>query len=157
MPDDGFDIDIYGLEEIDDRLNQYSKGFAKMCVQRGVAAGGAVLKAAAAERAPVMAQASPNRQPGELRDSIDFLFDADNGNDPSRVGGTISPMYDRSEGWDSPGVWGKFVEYGSVHGPAQPFMRPAVDEEGMDAIDVCIAETGAAMDELPEAPEVAAA
>ena len=31
----------------------------------------------------------------------------------------------KEKGSQSPAVWGSFVEFGSIHGAAQPFMRPA--------------------------------
>ena len=48
---------------------------------------------------------------------------------------TIGPLKDKSKGKDSPGTWGMFVEFGSVHGAAQPFMRPGFDSSSQAALE----------------------
>ena len=42
----------------------------------------------------------------------------------------------KEKGSDSPAVWGSFVEFGSIHGPAQPFMRPAFEQAKARAQEV---------------------
>jgi hypothetical protein len=83
------------------------------------------------------------------------MEDTDESN-PSRVGALITPFYDRSDGKQSPGVWGSFVEYGSIHGDPQPFMRPACDEGAEASIEIFVEKASEAMQQLPESPRVAA-
>lgn len=111
----------------------------------------------AQEKAPVLAKVEGSRRiPGELRDAIGVLMEDTDPGKPSRVGALITPFYDRGEGKQSPGVWGSFVEYGSIHGEAQPFMRPACDEGAESSLEVFVEVVGEEMQRIPEAPEVAA-
>ncbi len=154
------DVEIVGLEDLERRMTEFAPQFNRACIRRGVDAGAAVLVGAAKGFAPTLKPhtSTSKREPGELRDAIEAIPDPVDANNPSRTGSTVSPTYTKSDGPDSPGVWGKFVEYGSVHNPQpEPFLRPAIDGSGMEAIDVCIAEVGAALGMMAEAPAQEAA
>ena len=71
----------------------------------------------------MLAKASPNRQPGELRDAIDMTVKL-SGKQESGIA-RVGIRRGKGNGSQSPSVWGSFVEFGSIHGAAQPFMRPA--------------------------------
>lgn len=128
-------------------MDAFGPEFTRECVTKGVHAGATVLYNAMKANAPVLSAASPTRVPGELRDSIDALMTPFNQDKPSVVSAKISPTYEKREGTQSPGYWCRFVEYGSVHNPVpEPFMRPAIDQEGKAAIEECISATAAALE-----------
>jgi HK97 gp10 family phage protein len=145
-------IHIDGLEQFEARLGQLAPEIARRHGMAAVMAGADVIIDAAKVNAPVLKTTASNREAGELRDAIAFVPDPVSPKNPMRVGGTVSPTYDKSGGAQDPGVWGKFVEYGSVHGRPQPFLRPAVDEDGAAAIDAMAEEMRAGLDAIAESP-----
>jgi HK97 gp10 family phage protein len=147
MPIDTFDLEIYGLDEMEKKMDAFGPEFTRKCVTQGVEAASNLLKEVMKGRAPVSTEYSA--QPGELRDSIDILLKAQNVDRPNVVAAAISPIYEKSEGEQSPGYYCRFVEYGSVHNPhPDAFMRGTIDEAGMKAIDLCITVTGQALDSM---------
>jgi HK97 gp10 family phage protein len=145
-------LQVDGLTEFEARLAQLPGEIARRHSMAAVIAGADVIVDAARANAPLLRTETSNREIGELRDAIDFVPDPVSSRNPARVGGTVSPTYDKSQGAQDPGVWGKFVEYGSVHGEAQPFLRPAVDQDGAAAIDAMANEMREGLDAIPESP-----
>jgi hypothetical protein len=144
-----FDIEVEGLEELDARMEAFPAEFNRACARDGVEAMCVYLAGLAQDNAPVMTEAFGKREPGELRDSIGVIMEDVRANNPTYTSGLVTPIYDGG-GQESPGVWGKFVEYGSVHNPdPKPFLRPAVDGGAAEAIDICVRVTGESLDKLP--------
>ena len=92
-----------------------------------------LMVAGAKSRAPLLKVATKRRQPGELRDSIGMKISLSPKQESGKV--SVGPLKDKSKGKDSPGTWGMFVEFGSVHGAAQPFMRPGFDSASQAALE----------------------
>ena len=141
------DLEIDGLAEFEQQMTALGPEFARTVAVRAVYDMGEVIQVSAQRRAPVLAKAAANRQPGELRDDIGFLMDAVDATLPMRTGGTVSPLYDGDA--EGPGVYGKFVEYGSVHNPQpEPFLRPAVEEDGEHALDAAVVSIGSSLKQM---------
>ena|ERR1035437_1025047 len=126
-------VQVLGLKGVEDALAQAGPKLAKRALRKALRAGGEVMVDAAKGRAPVLKQGTPQRKPGELRDSIGMVVKLS----PTEESGTvrIGPLRDKAKGKNSPGIWGSFVEFGSVHGAAQPFMRPGFDSSKEAALD----------------------
>ena len=116
-------VELIGLKGVEDALSQAGPKLAKRSLRKALVAGADSFEAAAKKNAPVLAKASPNRQPGELRDAIDMTVKL-SGKQESGIA-RVGIRRGKGNGSQSPSVWGSFVEFGSIHGAAQPFMRPA--------------------------------
>ena len=119
-------VEIEGLKGVEDALSQAGPKLAKRALRKALVAGAEQFEAAAKKNAPVLAKATARRQPGELRDAIDMSVKL-SGTQESGVA-RVGIRHGKEKGADSPAVWGSFVEFGSVHGAAQPFMRPAFEQ-----------------------------
>lgn len=126
-------IDIQGLEGVEDALAGAGPKLAQRALRRALKAGGKVLVDAAKTRAPVLAKGTPQRVPGALRDSITMKVKMS----PKQEQGTVQVGSEyKGGGSNSPAVYGKWVEFGSIHNPQpQPFMRPAFDSANQQALD----------------------
>jgi HK97 gp10 family phage protein len=116
-------VEIAGLREVEEALSQAGPKLARRALRKALKAGAETFKSAAKRNAPVLTKGTTQRRPGELRDAID-LDVALSGKQESGVA-RVGIRRDRAKGAQSPSVWGSMVEFGSVHGKAQPFMRPA--------------------------------
>ena len=119
-------VEIEGLKGVEDALSQAGPKLAKRALRKALVAGAELFEAAAKKNAPVLAKATGRRRPGELRDAIDMSVKL-SGTQESGVA-RVGIRRSKEKGADSPAVWGSFVEFGSVHGAAQPFMRPAFEQ-----------------------------
>jgi HK97 gp10 family phage protein len=127
-------IELVGLKGVEDALSQAGPKLAKRAMRQALKAGAESYIEAVKRNTPVLAEETPQRKPGELRDSIQILATRLS---PSQESGRIriGPAHDKSKGNQSPGVYGKFVEYGSVHNIAQPFMRSGYSEATPKALE----------------------
>jgi HK97 gp10 family phage protein len=149
MPIEELSLEIYGLEDMEKKMDAFGPEFTRECVTKGVLEASELLADVMRSRAPVATDFDTDRDPGTLRDSIGVISDPLKSDKPDFVSATISPEYEKSDGQQSPGYWCRFVEYGSEHNPhPQPFMRPTLDEAGMAAIDLCITVTGAELNAM---------
>ena len=119
-------VEIVGLKGVEDALSQAGPKLAKRALRQALVAGADSFQAAAKKNAPILAKASPNRRSGELRDAIDIkvMLSGKQESGVARVG----IRRGKEKGSQSPAVWGSFVEFGSIHGAAQPFMRTAFEQ-----------------------------
>lgn len=131
-------VKIQGLENLREALQEAGPKLAKRCVRKGLKAGGQIFVDAAKAHAPILQKGTPQRRPGELRDSIDMNIKLSSKEDKGTA--HIGPKIDKGKGSEQPGVWGMFVEFGSIHGAAQPYLRSAFAEAGERALEV-FAET----------------
>ncbi len=138
-------VQIQGLQGVEDALAQAGPKLAKASLRKALKAGAEIFTEETKTRAPVLAEATPRRKPGELRDSIDMRIDLS----PKQEAGTvrIGPKYE-GERKDSPGLYGMFVEFGSIHGAAQPFMRPGFDSGKEQALESFTEEMKAGVETL---------
>jgi len=143
-------VNIEGLRGVEEALQEAGPKLAKKYLRKALLAGGEVFQQAARDRAPVLKEATTQRQPGELRDSIDvrITLSAKEESGTAHVG----PRREKGGGSDQPGVWGMFEEFGSIHGAAQPYMRPAFDEAGTRAQEAFTEVLKAGLESLGKKP-----
>jgi HK97 gp10 family phage protein len=126
-------VEVQGLKGVEAALEDAGPKLAKRALRKALRAGGQLMVDAAKARAPLLKEATKRRKPGDLRDSIGMKVALSAKQESGTV--SVGPMRDRSKGKDSPGIWGMFVEFGSVHGAAQPFMRPGFDYSSQPALE----------------------
>ncbi len=118
-------VSITGLNEIEAALISAGPKLARNALRRGLVAAGKVMVDAVKSRVPV--------DSGDLKRSIKARVSVS----PKKGSGSvkIGPAYG-GKGSKDPGVYGRFQEFGTIHDPAQPFMRPAFDAESKKSLDV---------------------
>ena len=124
-------VNIEGLKGVEDALAQAGPKLAKRALRKALAAGGQIFVDAAKNRAPVLKEPSPHRQPGELRDAMTMTVKL-SGKEESGVV-LVGPEYKKSDGNQSPAVYGIFEEFGSIHNQPQRYMSSAFDEAAQRA------------------------
>jgi HK97 gp10 family phage protein len=117
---------IRGLRELNDALHELPEDMAKAAHRTGVRKGARVLADGMERRAP--------RATGELAGSMVISI--------RRRGRGIVALVGPSKG----AFHGMFQEFGTSHHPAQPFMRPTVDEDGQRAVEAMREQLGVAVD-----------
>jgi len=127
------EIEVQGLKGVEDALSQAGPKLAKRALRKALSAAGQTMVGAAKRRAPVLTKATKQRRPGELRDSVGMTIRLSPKGESGMV--HVGPVKDKARGKQAPGVWGLFVEFGSVHGAAQPFMRPAFEQSNQPALE----------------------
>lgn len=136
---------VRGAEHINDVLSQLGKKVAENALKTAVERGAQPIINAAKAKAPILKEPSKNRKPGELRDSIcaEVKLNKRKGSARAKIG----PKRTKGAGRQDPGCWGLMEEFGSVHNPAQPYMRPAYDSAGNDAVKELTNALKSAIDE----------
>lgn len=140
-----FKVDIKGLKGVEDALAELEPKIAKRFLRTAMKAATEPIVASAKSHAPLLKKSKPTRwrYPGQLRDSIVATFK----NSKHGITAKIGPARNKGEGKQAPGTWGLMVEFGSVHGAAQPYLRPAFDDAKDEAIERF---TEVMRDSLPE-------
>ena len=117
---DARQVRIEGLTELLEKFDALDSKAAKGALRKALRAGGAVFKQAIIQRTPV--------KTGQLRDDIIAAtsIDASERTGTSSAGPTRHSFY------------GEFEEFGTSHQPAKPFMRPAFDSAGEDALNAFV-------------------
>jgi HK97 gp10 family phage protein len=128
-----FKVNVTGLKGVEDALAQAGPKIARRVIRKGLNAGADVMLEAVKSLTPVLKEGTPQRQPGELRDSMAKKVTLS----AKEQSGTaiIGAEYKKEDGNKSPGVYNTDVEFGSIHGKAQPHMRPGFDESKERALD----------------------
>jgi HK97 gp10 family phage protein len=119
-------VNVEGLKGLEDALAEAGPKFARKAVRKGLNAAGDVMLEAVKARTPVAKEGTPQRRPGELRDAMTKKIKMKPKEEAGYV--IIGAEYKKADGNQSPGVYDKFVEFGSVHNIAKPHMRPGFDE-----------------------------
>jgi HK97 gp10 family phage protein len=138
--EDDIEVHVEGLEELGKTMDKIPLKFAQNIQRAALHAVGDVFAAEMEALAPVAPEAShPESEPGELRNSIGFVVRL--GRDLNDSVAKIGPLYDKAKysgnkRTHSPGVYGKFVEYGTRLMRARPFMRPAFEARKEQAVQV---------------------
>jgi HK97 gp10 family phage protein len=139
-------IEVKGLQGVEDALAQAGPKLAKRVIRKGLKAGGEIMLEAVKDLTPVAIEGTPQRKPGELRDAMTTKMKLS----PKEESGylIVGAEYKKEDGNQSPGVYNSFVEFGSVHGPAQPHMRPGFDQSNKHALDAFTATVREGVDSL---------
>jgi HK97 gp10 family phage protein len=118
-------VKVEGLKELEDALTSYAPKLVKKSFKEAMEAACEPQVQAAKARAPLLkGPETKNRKRGDLRDSIGANVKVSK----RGVRGRVGPRRTKGESNQSPGAWGLMVEFGSIHGPAQPYLRPAFDQ-----------------------------
>jgi len=111
-----FSVEIKGLRELDQQLKMLEPNVRKRLGRAALKAGAKLILAKAKMNAPVAT--------GKLRDSLVVKSGR------TRKPNTVNVLMMIKEGWyKGETFYGAFVEFGTRHAPAHPFMRPAFDTE----------------------------
>ncbi|HEX4499854.1 MAG TPA: HK97-gp10 family putative phage morphogenesis protein [Scandinavium sp.] len=109
-------IELTGGEQLTDYLVELPEKMMERVVRRSLYAGISKIQDEARKDAPVLAVAGQGpHYPGELRDNIRVSTGRRGDVMRARCGITPEAFY------------GRFLEFGTRHAPAYPFMRPAAD------------------------------
>ncbi|MBZ5566566.1 MAG: HK97 gp10 family phage protein [Acidobacteriia bacterium] len=133
------DVVVTGLPELAETLDIIPIQLSNLILRESLVDGGEVVADAVRAAAPVAAQQSHlEGEPGELRDSI--IVAARVYSDKNYGIAHIGPEYDKGRyskktRTHSPGVYAKFVEYGTRLMDAHPFMRPAFQAAKTAAVE----------------------
>lgn len=126
-------IVVHGLDELAAGLNaefaRLQGAEVKRALRVAVYAGAAKARDLVRARTPVQADGMLHRKPGTLRRAVVAGSERASGEVMARAGVTVR----RS------GFYWRFLELGTVHMAAHPFIRPAFDA-GQDAIGQAIAD-----------------
>jgi HK97 gp10 family phage protein len=132
---DGFiTVDIQGLQGVEDALASAGPKLAKQALRKALKAGGDVLLKAVQNRCPIATADTPQRKAGELHDALTTKIQMS----PKEEHGVIhvGVKYDKKDGSQSPAVYSRFVEFGSIHNPQpKPFFRPGFDSSKDAALE----------------------
>ncbi len=111
-------------------MRTFKESFLRKGVKAALTAGGLVLQQALQARAPVSEDVTHGHEPGFLRDHI-------------AVTSTISTKYDKGSvkvGPVAKAFWGMFAEFGTRMQAALPWMRPAFEGDGQNALDAFVSK-----------------
>lgn len=125
-------VELTGLAGVEDALASAGPKIAKRALRKALQAGANEFVQEAKRRAPVLVKGTPQRRPGELRDSIKSTVKLSPKQESGRA--RVGPAY-TDKGPDDPGVWGLFVEVGTEDTKAVPYLRPAFDHAVKTALD----------------------
>ena len=125
-------IELRGLEDLEKAIDAMERDFEKALVI-ATRKGCRVIQRGAKRRCPVSPKGKSGGRyahpPGTLKKSIKYKILRQRS--PSHVGGLVGPATGRRQKYD--GYYGYWVEKGTVHSEPQPFLRPALDEDGPQA------------------------
>jgi len=124
-------LELRGLEDLEKAIDKMEKDFEKALVI-ATRKGCRVIQRGAKRRCPVSSKGQTGRYthaPGTLKKSIKYKILRQRS--PSHIGGLVGPATGRKQKHD--GYYGYWVEKGTVHSEPQPFLRPALDEDGPQA------------------------
>lgn len=136
-------VQIKGLAELNRALSQLPDRLARNVLRGSVAAGAAVIRREARERAPRAVGPMPAGQPppGTLKRAI-YSAQA------RRLSGLLQQVYHvgvvsgkrakigkAKSGKSKDAYYWRFVEFGTVKMAAQPFLRPAFEAKKLEAVE----------------------
>ena len=136
-------VQITGLSELNRALSEFPERLARNVLRGSVAAGAAVIRKDARERAPRYEGpvAAGHPPPGTLKRAI-YSAQA------RRLSGLLQQVYQvgvvsgkrtkksgRKSGRAADAYYWRFVEFGTVKMAARPFLRPAFEAKKLDAVE----------------------
>lgn len=139
-------VQIQGLRELGLAIKELDSRLQKRIGRNAVAAAARVIQKEARQRAPVLKESVPHRKAGTVKKRITAKADKPvDGHFQARVwvkgiGAKAVTAFKKETGKqsrdnpDDPYYW-YFLEFGTVHTPAQPFMRPAFEAKKGEAAE----------------------
>lgn len=123
-PTDGFRFEVTGLKELDRAVRRLDSKTRGTALKKAMRAAGKIILDDARARVPVRSDGreKPGRGPGFLRKNIRVSITANRRQVRARIRHTKDAFY------------GRFLELGSSHQSARPFLRPALDRKGPEAL-----------------------
>ncbi|TYC93044.1 HK97-gp10 family putative phage morphogenesis protein [Novosphingobium sp. BW1] len=118
--------------DLERNLKKLSRVSRREVVEEAITEGAEVI----AEEARILVPA----RTGNLRDSIDVSTQALNYASGRLGRGSYEVFVGARQGKGQPhdGFYGHMVEFGTVHSPPQPFIRPAFDQKAEEATEVAV-------------------
>jgi HK97 gp10 family phage protein len=139
-----FKVKLEGADVLKRALGDAARHIRAKAVRGALREAGKVIQAAAKQSAPVLAVPTKTRKPGTVKKAISVRvskFARRAGNDGVYVG--VRPLRGAAQvkrhgkagakNPNDPFYW-RFLEFGTRHMPARPFLRRAVDRQGAAAI-----------------------
>jgi HK97 gp10 family phage protein len=144
MASDGIFVRLEGVEELRRALANAAASIRKKAVRGALREAGKVIQAAAKANAPVLMVPTPYRKPGTVKKRITVRaskFARKAGNEGVYV--NVRPLNGKAQvkrygkagakNPNDPFYW-RFLEFGTKFMKARPFLRPAADAKGSEAI-----------------------
>lgn len=137
------DVKVEGLPELKRVLAKLPEKIRKQAVRKGLREAGKIIQSAAKMAAPVLQVPTKYRKPGTVKKAItvrNSKFARKQGNEGVFV--SVRPLNGKrqqklgkasAKNPNDPFYW-RFLEFGTRKMSARPFMRPAVDAKGDEAI-----------------------
>lgn len=142
---DGFSVKLEGVEDLKRALSEASKTIRTKAVRGALREAGKVIQAAARAAAPVLSVPSKNRKPGTIKRNI-VVRASKLARQAGSEGVYVSVRGIRGKARvkrlgkagannpNDPYYW-RFVELGTRKMAAKPFMQPAAESKGQQAVD----------------------
>lgn len=111
-------------------MHEFPEKFLAKGVREALNAGGLVLQQALQARAPVAEDETHGHEPGFLRDHIAIKTTISTKNDKGSV--MVGPV--------AKAFWGMFSEFGTRMQAALPWMRPAFEGDGPNALEAFVSK-----------------
>lgn len=121
-------VKIGGLEQLSQRLQEFPEKLVKKGVRASLQAGGEVLRQEASDRAPRSEDETHGHPPGFLADHIAAKVSTSVKQDKGSV--KVGPV--------AKAFWGMFSEFGTRRQAAKPWLRPAFESVGQQALDAFV-------------------
>ena len=118
-------VDLEGVEDLERSLARLTEDVGGVHLRAAVLSGAEIVADVASQLAPRSEDGSHGHKPGFLADNI-------------KAEQQFTRRQDKAEahvGMDKEAWYGQLQETGTVHQPAQPFLRPALDETKDDVVD----------------------
>lgn len=116
---------LEGMEDLEAAIRQVSEDIQGVALRNAVDGGAEIVRDVASQLAPQSASGSHGREPGFLSKNIlkEKQWTRTQDTAVSFVG------MEKEKAW-----YGRFAELGTTYQPAQPFLRPALDETKNDVV-----------------------
>jgi HK97 gp10 family phage protein len=126
-------IELKGFKELTDKLAEFENKVAKKIAFTAVAHAAVPIRDTAKELCPVSEDGSHGNPPGYLRDSLVIHTHSQKG--------VIRAKVESRKGAFEPGkYYGGYLEYGTNKMAARPFLRPAIDANKQQCLDLLAEE-----------------
>lgn len=124
-----------GLRELQASMKDLDSKVKRGILRRATGAGARIMVREARARAPILKEPHPNRKPGTLRKNIRYANVRGNKLGIHEVMVGVRIIKGGKGGPDDAFYW-RFVEFGTAHARAQPFLRPAFETKKVEAANV---------------------
>lgn len=125
---DGVFVKITGLEQLSQRMKDFPDKLVSKGVRASLTAGGEVFRRAISDGAPVSEDITHGHEPGFLKDHIAAKVSVSTRQDKGSV--KVGPV--------KKAFYAMFPEFGTRTQTAKPFIRPAFESQGQNALDAFV-------------------